>query len=655
MSYHNATARPPRKLLFSLLLVALLGSLSTVGAQVELCRNSDWVDDDGCGCDEYDFNQEWCSLYGDFVFEGESANTACCACGGGRQIFIDNQAEETDPPIVIGQKNCILSPPVEVAPGLTVENWVDHDELLFRMRVTYQGKSWVGISFENDGRPGKPPFAVIGRQEEDSAIDGSSGGTSVRKYTLNTANPDATGVVRMPQGSQTLEQVQFFQTNTKTVMTFTKSMNEIFDAPEQIVTDRTTWIYAVGLPDNQWTGAHTIHGKFNLALNPCFSNPWEITNPSVNGGLVDGNAVDRRTFFGEKPNKTMWLAHGISLGVAWGIVAPLGLASAFWKRKKAFWGLVHQFANTALLLLTCGGILLGVVATYLDDRSNHLQTDHSYYGVGVFGGLLLYSMMALYFGAKRSQQEKRQEEERARRKRSRDVKPIKKPPREPDVILGMGDGLEIVPGDSPHNPKNKNKNNNNNNNKKSLYSEPVDPPTLDDEEGENKPLPKTTCLEWLHRFLLLALIALAYYTCHSGIDWQTFLWDMDWKYYYWGVGAFGAAMLILLVLMSCCVKDMGSSTSKNNARSEPLAASAPGSPDREAASNGGGQQLMFAKGVDEDSYYTPSGRDSSTHDGDTTNTLNTGHLMQDDDDDLDDKEAQRSPMRKSWALDTCCL
>ncbi|CAJ1947249.1 unnamed protein product [Cylindrotheca closterium] len=607
------------------LITLLLASVAQ--SQVELCRNTDWVDDDGCGCEEYDFNQEWCELYGDFVFEGESANTACCACGGGRTIFID--AAETDPPIVLGEKNCIFSPPVEVAPGLTVENWVDNDELTFRMRLTYEGKSWIGISFENDGRPGKPTFAVIGRQEDNES--------SVKKYTLNTANPDASGVVEMPQGSQTLEDVQFFQTNTRTVMTFTKTLNEIFDIPEQVVTDRSTWIYAVGLPDNAWTGAHTIHGKFNLALNPCFTNPWEITNPSVNGGLVDGNAVDRRTFFGVKPNKTVWIAHGISLGIAWGIIAPLGLASAFLKRKGPFWGKVNQFANTTLLLLTCAGILLGVVATYLDDRSNHLQTDHSLYGVGVFGGLLVYCMMALYFGAKATQKEKQEAEARARKK-GPPARVVKPKVREPDVILGMGDGLEIVPGDSPHNPKNKNKK------KQSLYSEPVEPPPLEEEE-EATPPEKAGCLEWFSRFLFLALIALAYYTCHSGIDWQTFLYGLDWSYYYWGVGAFGIVMMLLLILLSCCMKDASSKkVAPSNSRS------APGSPERESApKDGNNDKITFAKGVDEDSYYTPSGRDSY----DDTTTLNTGQLMEEDD--LEDKEAQRSPMRKSWAMDTCCL
>mmetsp|Transcript_21584 Transcript_21584/g.53404 ORF Transcript_21584/g.53404 Transcript_21584/m.53404 type:complete len:637 (+) Transcript_21584:110-2020(+) len=623
------------------LLVTLLAAslVQVTQAQIELCKNSDWVDDDGCGCDEYEYNREWCDLYGDFVFDGESANDACCACGGGKTIFIEQ--EETDPPIVLGQKNCILSPPVEVYPGLTVENWVDNDELTFRMRITYEGKSWIGLSFENDGRPGKPTFAVIGRQDEERDE------ASVQKYMLNTANPDASGVVLMPQGSQTLEDVSFIQTSKKTIMTFTKTMNEIYDIPEQIVTDRSTWIFAVGLPDNAWTGAHTIHGKFNIALNPCFSNPWEITNPTVNGGLVDGNALDRRTFFGEKPNKTVWLAHGISLGVAWGLVAPLALASSFLKRKGATWGKVNQVCNTALLLLTCAGILLGVVATYLDDRSNHLQTEHSYYGVGVFGGLLIYCMMALYFGAKKSQQEKEEQEELARKRAkspaAREVKPKK---REPDVILGMGDGLEIVPGDSPHNPKNKNKKNNN----KSLYSEPVEIPTIEEEEELSKPPEKTTCVEWLHRFLGLALIALAYYTCHTGLEWQLFLYDLDWKYYYWGVGAFGAAMLILLVLMSCCMKDAGTTSDKKVA---PANTSARGGSqgDKEAPSSGSGKggQIMFAKGVDEDSFYTPNSRDS----GDDTTTLNTGQLI--DEEDLEDREAQRSPMRKSWSVDTCCL
>jgi len=623
------------------LFVTLLTSAAL--AQVDLCKNTDWVDDEGCGCEEYDFNPAWCDEYGELEFDGSSANEACCGCGGGNIITIDGPpTEEPIFPIVLGQKNCVLSPPVEVAPGLTVQNYVDNDEQLFRMRLTYEGTSWIGLSFENDGRPGKPTFAIIGRQDNEES-------SSVRKYYLNTANPDASGVLGMPQGSQTLENVSFVQEEGKSILTFTKALNEIFDIPEQIVTDQTTWIYAVGLPNNQWAGRHTIAGNFNMALTPCFSHPWEITDPSVNGGLVDENFKDVRTFFGEKRNKFLWIAHGISLGVAWGIIAPLALASAFLKRKGPKWSKIHQFANTTTLLLTCAGILLGVIATYSDDTAAHLQTDHSYYGVGVFGGLLIYCMMLLYFAAKKAQEEKIAAEERARRRAKRvPTRVVKLKKQERDIILGMGDGMEVLSGDSPHNPRYKNKP------KHSLYSQPMEAPDLDEYEGEDetRPLEKAGCMEWLSRLLILACIAVAYYTCHTGIDWQIFHYDLDWKFYYWGVGAFGVAMILLLAPFSCCLSDhTGASKFMKQDKVIPLGArdSMAESPAR-MSPNRPAEQAFFAKAVDESTFYGPDEPDSSTYTYDESMTLNTNNMQY-----IGDDDEQRSPMRKSWDCDTCCL
>ncbi|CAJ1947251.1 unnamed protein product [Cylindrotheca closterium] len=669
-----------------MLLLLATATITRVQAQVALCRNTDWIDEDGCGCDEYDFNQEWCDLYGEFVFEGESANTACCACGGGRIVAVDTV--QTDPPIILGQKNCILSPPIEIAPGLTVENWIDNDSLLFRMRIVYEGEAWIGISFENDGRPGKPPYAVIGKLDDEA-----TGRTSVKKYLLNNANPDASGVVEMPRGSQTLEDAEFLQTTSgKTVMTFTKPTNDVFDSPPQVVTDRSTWIFAVGNANNAWTGAHTITGKFNIALTPCFTNPWEITNPSVNGGLVDTNA--RRSFLGDKPNRGIWIVHGIALVIAWGIIAPLGLATTFLKRKGPKWAKVNQFCNTSTLLTTCAGILLGVVATYLDDRATHLQTSHAYYGVGVFGGFLMYCLLALYFGALATQHEKEAAVRRGRKRASRDATvPRARNQRQgggdgdggdADVILGMGNDMEVLPGGSPHNPRNPYGFSNWNDN------------DLDDDDDDEPPK-KASGLEWFSRFLFLVCIGVAYYTCQTGLDWQFLHFDLDWEQYYWGLGAVGAVILVLLLPLNACLQDNGSSGGGGGSRvgvieqyqKQSSSSAYYGSPKSVAL---GAQDSMqgsvmeqqmpndynpyeapfFPKAVEEDTFYPPfdhnrSDADDSilaeprktvNHYGNNTNpmidvnnsTNANGQLQY-----LEDEDAQRSPMHKSWDLDCCQL
>ncbi|KAL3936779.1 MAG: hypothetical protein SGBAC_007983 [Bacillariaceae sp.] len=689
-----------------ILIVTLLLLASSATLAQEDCRDTDWVDEDGCGCDEYTANEPWCDLYGEFVFEGESAYSACCICGGGIAIEI----ESTDPPIVIGEKNCILSPPVEVAPGLTVENWIDNDGLMFRMRLVYEGTAWLGLSFENDGTPGKPEFAVIGRMEDDlGRIFGD-----VKKYMLTNANPDASGVAEMSSGSQTLEDVVFSQTTasttgkSKTIMAFSKATNEIFDFPQQVVTDRSTWIFAVGLPNNQWGGVHTIHGKFNLALSPCFTNPWEISNPSVNGGLVDGNALDRRRFFGEKENRFLWVAHGISLAIAWGIIAPLALATTFWKQQQqqqqqpSKWSKLNQFFTTTTLLLTCAGILLGVVATYLDEEVGHLRTDHSYFGVGVFGGLLLYSMLTLYFGAKRAQEEKGAAAASARRRQQQPQSPPREPrsswaarkrirntysPEDREVMLGMEDGMGMPPPESSpttHGGSNSNK----------YYHDANATTTL--------PPQQTTRLEWFSRLLFLVCIGVAYYTCQTGLDWQLVHFELEWEQYYWGAGAIGAIILLVLVPLSFFgfpLKDSRGGGDKNDDySSSPYYSNPQHSTSNSKMVSLGAQDSMMGSTVEqrtphsqnpydgnpylppmfpmavqqeEDTFFPPTmngGADSNNYNNYNKSksnlnhnvSINTQHQKQLSPQEhqlqyLEDDDAQRSPMRASWDLDCCKL
>jgi hypothetical protein len=613
-----------------LLLLSVITSPLSSSAQTEACKNIDWEDDEGFNCFDYDGTPEWCEEFGDCLHLDSSANEACCICGGGNRFVL--AGPPTAAPtieIIPGQKNCILSPSVEIADGLTIQNFVDYERDTFTMKLEYQGNSWIGIGFENDGRPGTPTFAVIGRILEDET-------QTVMKYVLNTKNPDASGVVEMPQGSQTLEGASFVQFDGKSTLTFTKPLNEDYDIPEQIVTNTTTWVYAVGLPDNAWAGRHTIAGKLNLALTPCFKQEWEITDPAVNGGLVDSNALDARAYFGEKPYKIIWLLHGICLGLAWGILCPLGIAFAFLKRKTKSWYKMHQACNNATLLLTCLGILLGVVATFMDDRATHLETDHSWFGLGVFCALLIETVLAfasssLNYG---NNQEKEQQEQALKQTY---------PTKERDVILGMGGGVEVLPPNSPHNPRNRNQTNN-------LYSDrQEEPPLVDKHEDDNVNEHPTGrgcgCCAWVHRILGYFAVSAGWYTCYTGIDLQNLHFDMDWSYYYWAAAAVGVLFMILASLLSYCLKDIKPSYNKNARKGK-----APGNQNTEEAKPLGAQDAMVQRSflsdakadeIPEHDFGDDSNDDSSYEEA-------TNH-------DLEDKDGQRSPLRKSWDVDTWCL
>eukprot|EP00980_Cylindrotheca_fusiformis_P022225 scaffold9132_cov98-Cylindrotheca_fusiformis.AAC.2 len=600
---------------------------SSLAQNSEFCRSLDWVDDEGADCSDYADNLDWCQVWGDYVHQGSSANEACCACGGGKRIVVDGPPTAAPSAAVVeGSKNCNLSPAIQIDDGLTLQNMVDYDQGTFTMKLVYQGLSWIGIGFENDGRPGKPNFAVIGRDLE--------GTTSVRKYVLNTANVDGSGVVQMPQGSQTLSNASFTQENGVSTLLFTKPLNEDYDVPAQVVNNQTTWVYAVGLPDNAWAGRHTIFGRFNLALTPCFQYEWEITNPSVQGGLIDENARNSKDNFEERPYKILWILHGAVLVVAWGILCPLAIAFAFLKNKTRTWFKYHQAINNATLLLTCIGILLAVIATYLDDGADHLATDHSWFGVGVFAAILVLILVAFVtpsLGRPFGKLPKKDKKKKNDKKKKDANKPD--PKKERDVILGMGGNLEVLHPDSPHNPRNKNKK------QQDLYSPRQEAPLMsnDEEEEDRRGVVQNRgcgCCAWIHRIVGYLAVGVAWYTCYSGMDLQKEQFrDMDWSFYYSIAAAVGIVFMILFLLLSCCMKDIVISNNTTE-KGQPLASNAQeSSPQRQRSIQ---NDDMTPPGDDDDSSSQSSYENKTMHD-------------------LEEPKGQRSPLRKTWNFDTCCL
>jgi hypothetical protein len=86
-------------------------------------------------------------------------------------------------------------------------------------------------------------------------------GATIWKYQLTSDEEDASGVIAMDPSTQTLMNATFVQTVTTTTMTFTQYLSDY-----GVVSDESSWIYAVGLPNNEWAGHHKIHGSFYLPL-----------------------------------------------------------------------------------------------------------------------------------------------------------------------------------------------------------------------------------------------------------------------------------------------------------------------------------------------------------------------------------------------------
>ena len=182
------------------------------------------------------------------------------------------------------QSQCVLSSPVALdSNGLvTLEQVANQASGTFTMRLTYSGgQSWIGIGINQQGTSNMTPAtAVIGRF--------LNGAPSVLKYNLQSTNQDASGVIPMDTGLQNLQDATFTQTGSTSVLEFTQELN---DATQQVSND-SVWIYAVGLPDNQWEGKHAIHGAFQITLDAnCVDVSAQTDPPATDPPATDPPAV----------------------------------------------------------------------------------------------------------------------------------------------------------------------------------------------------------------------------------------------------------------------------------------------------------------------------------------------------------------------------
>jgi hypothetical protein len=93
-------------------------------------------------------------------------------------------------------------------------------------------------------------------------------GSSALKYNLLSDAIDGGGVVPMDDKLQTLMDAAFEQIDDgkikTSVLTFKQKLDDV--GPAAAISDETRWLFAIGLPDNQWEGKHNVQGSFSLRL-----------------------------------------------------------------------------------------------------------------------------------------------------------------------------------------------------------------------------------------------------------------------------------------------------------------------------------------------------------------------------------------------------
>lgn len=470
---------------------------------------------------------------------------------------------------------CPLADPIQIEEDVTLEQVANPAEGTFTMRLTYYGgQSWIGIGINHENSNNMTPStAVIGRMD--------NGTPSVLKYDLTSDAKDASGVV--PMAIQNLQNVRFEQTDTTSVLEFT----QLLDEETQTVTSDSVWIYAVGLPDNQWAGKHQIHGAFQLtamdelcvevagpvqapvqqptdsASQPTevvAAQPTEPTNDVSAGGNDEddsseeteddssgetgGNqdatgATNAQTGIVQIQSaaddvRSLWVAHGLLMALAWGVCAPLAIGAVMLRNvsflaTKGRWYKLHFYANICNILFTTVGFFLAVAAMNKEGEDHFTENTHTKAGLAIF--LIVLFQFALAF-----------------------LRPD--PPKAPSPSIKSID----TPQDTEHS---------NNSTPRASgieHAVTVVPPSYSVNDSEEVELGEETASEtsseqdmpakskvrfaWeiSHRFIGITLLGLAWYNCTSGIQLQSEKYDErdDLTAIFWGVTAGISGLIFFL-------------------------------------------------------------------------------------------------------------
>jgi len=453
------------------------------------------------------------------------------------------------------------------------QHYVNYEAGTYTMRLRYTGgNAWIGIGTNYIDKPRMiPAYAVIGRN--------GSGRGSVQRYWLEGDAEDGSGVIPYADVNGHLKATSSFtQRDGESNLEFThdliiKDEETGTGAVEYEVSADSTWIWAVGLPDNQWEGAHRIHGSFqNLELfDSCVAKPAaEPEGTEVPEGTQapepeppqleledeaeleleeEKEELEEDTDLGipretdtpidqplESPNRpstmnstntvsvsaassqsvefndtgstdtrTLWIAHGIMMALAWGIIAPLAIGASLLRNKLGpSWLSMHLTLNLLVVFLTMTGFLVAVWATEKENEATNTaslhftQDKHHTIGLAIFM-LVLVQTFAGYFRPSAAAAVPASATSKTTSRNNDQEGPY-----HPSASEDQGSDKDgEVDAPSPQ-------------------QEEVAPPLVNAHTNSKpKSMPMLRQLwEYSHRSLGVILLALAWYNCHSGIELQ---------------------------------------------------------------------------------------------------------------------------------------
>lgn len=233
---------------------------------------------------------------------------------------------------------------------------------LFTVRMVYEEEGWMSF--------GLSPSGLMVGGEVVIGIPSSATGTGT-PYKYRMGSLDKTGILKLPSAQQTLIDARITQDQESgtTILEYSQLLNETGElaiVPGQ----QHTFIWAVG-----WGNRLDYHTARNS-----FTVPELLPGDVAPAPIMLGDAT--------VPHQTIWMLHGCFALFAWGICAPVAVASAVLKaylpkRPVGLWYKMHYYGNLACIVSTVIAVVLAVYATETKG-TEHFAGTHELVGLLVF-------------------------------------------------------------------------------------------------------------------------------------------------------------------------------------------------------------------------------------------------------------------------------
>ena len=234
--------------------------------------------------------------------------------------------------------------------------------------LIYEGQAWISL--------GIPLYEYV-HMIPSQAIIGLLSDTDIvaEPKIYSMTNIVSSGIQPLEDEFQTLFNHSFRQTETSSILTFSKYLDE--PGHHSIKTNGSTlFLFAVGF-SNEFH-MHKTKGGFRADLNK------ECTTV-VEEGILTANSDAEEAVTIENDSSNAWKIHGILAGLAWAVATPLAIVSSMfrsmWKEDKT-WFRAHLCLNFVSLILTITSVILAVMV-FIQKGRPHFTHPHHVIGIVV--------------------------------------------------------------------------------------------------------------------------------------------------------------------------------------------------------------------------------------------------------------------------------